>query len=82
MGEGADRHANPAVGADGIPVAEAGISVDAPAPGAIDLLSIVVRDRLTGAILSTFLAKGAKVEHETAVDSGVCDQRQIRCHYA
>jgi len=67
----ADCHADSAIRTDGVPVTEAGVAVDAPTPGAIDLHPIPKGDGSTGAILSAFLAKSAEIDRDLTQESSI-----------
>ena len=71
MGVGANGHAQTTIGADHVPVAEAGVGVDPPAEGTIDLLSIIEGDRLAGTVFRTFQTDAAKIDHWPSVKAGI-----------
>lgn len=73
----ADRHANPAIGADLVPVGEAGFWVDAPAQHTIFFLPRFKGDRSAGAVLGTFLAYHAEIDHGWIWLRRVCDHWQV-----
>ena len=63
VGIWANRKAAPAVHARGHPVADAGLAVDLPAQGVIDLLAVAERDGIAGAVRGAFGADCAEVDH-------------------
>lgn len=69
MGEGTDGHTTATIGADGIPVVEAGNGINLPLKSAIDAGAVLMGDGLAGAVLGATFALLA--EFEDGVIGGV-----------